>query len=121
MQIFGSDWTTADGTCIRDYVHVVDLIDAHLLALSALDTIAPNSHSIVNVGSGSGYSVRQVIDTAEHVLGRKIRVVESPRRAGDPAVLVASIAKARSLLNWQPVRNLETMVSDAAKSQGLSI
>ncbi len=121
LQIFGSDWTTPDGTCIRDYVHVVDLIDAHLLALSALDTIAPNSHSIVNVGSGSGYSVRQVIDTAEHVLGRKIRVVESPRRAGDPAVLVASIAKARSLLNWQPVRNLETMVSDAAKSQGLSI
>jgi UDP-glucose 4-epimerase len=81
----------------------------------------PHSHSIVNVGSGSGYSVRQVINAAEGVLGRKIATIESPRRAGDPAVLVASIAKAKSLLNWQPTRNLEKMVSDAAKSQGLLI
>jgi len=121
LKIFGNDWATPDGTCIRDYVHVVDLIEAHLLALSALNNMAPHSHAIVNVGSGSGYSVRQVVNETEGVLGRKIATIESPRRAGDPAVLVASIAKARSLLNWQPTRNLENMIFDTAKSQGLLI
>jgi UDP-glucose 4-epimerase len=121
LKIFGSDWATPDGTCIRDYVHVVDLIDAHLLALTALNNMAPHSHSIVNVGSGSGYSVRQVINTVEDVLNQKIATLESSRRAGDPEILVASIAKAKSFLNWKPARNLEEMVSDTAKSQGLLI
>ena len=114
LKIFGTDWDTKDGTCIRDYVHVVDLIEAHLLALAALK---PHVHEIVNLGSGGGYSVREVITAAEEVLGRTVPAVESPRRAGDPATLVASISKAKSLLGWEPRRNLATMIDDAVKSQ----
>ena len=114
LKIFGTDWDTKDGTCIRDYVHVVDLIEAHILALGALK---PHLHEIVNLGSGGGYSVREVISVATKVLGREVPAVESPRRAGDPATLVASITKAKSLLGWEPTRALETMISDAVKSQ----
>jgi UDP-glucose 4-epimerase len=114
LKIFGTDWETKDGTCIRDYVHVVDLIEAHILALKNL---TPRQHQIINLGSGSGYSVREVISAAEKVLGRTVPAVESPRREGDPATLVASIKKAKSILNWQPERNLEAMISDTAKSQ----
>ena len=109
LKIFGTDWPTADGTCIRDYVHVVDLIDAHIRALKALKAAR---HEIVNLGSGGGYSVREVIDTASHVLGRKIPAVEIERRAGDPAVLIASIEKAAALLQWKPTRDLGQMISD---------
>ena len=114
LKIFGTDWDTKDGTCIRDYVHVIDLIEAHILALGALK---PHVHEIVNLGSGGGYSVREVISEATKVLGRPVPAVESPRRAGDPATLVASITKANSLLGWEPTRDLETMISDAVKSQ----
>ncbi len=114
LKIFGTDWDTKDGTCIRDYVHVVDLIEAHILALGALK---PHTHEIVNLGSGGGYSVREVITTAEEILGRPVPAIESPRRAGDPATLVASIVKAKSLLGWVPTRDLKTMISDAVKSQ----
>ena len=114
LKIFGTDWDTKDGTCIRDYVHVVDLIEAHILALAALK---PHLHEIVNLGSGGGYSVREVITAAEEVLGRTVPTVESPRRAGDPATLVASIAKAKSLLGWEPKSDLATMIDDAVKSQ----
>ena len=114
LKIFGTDWETKDGTCIRDYVHVVDLIEAHILALAALK---PHVHEIVNLGSGGGYSVREVITAAEEVLGRTVPTVESPRRAGDPATLVASIAKAKSLLGWEPTKDLATMIDDAVKSQ----
>ena len=114
LKIFGTDWETKDGTCIRDYVHVVDLIEAHILALAALK---PHVHEIVNLGSGGGYSVREVITTAEEVLGRTVPAVESPRRAGDPATLVASIAKAKLLLGWEPKSDLATMIDDAVKSQ----
>lgn len=114
LKIFGTDWDTADGTCIRDYVHVVDLIEAHILALGALQ---PHLHEIVNLGSGGGYSVRQVISAAESVLGRTVPAVESPRRAGDPATLVASIVKANSLLGWKPTRELNSMLRDAVNSQ----
>jgi len=114
LKIFGTDWDTKDGTCIRDYVHVIDLIEAHILALGALK---PHVHEIVNLGSGGGYSVREVISEATKVLGRPVPSVESPRRAGDPATLVASITKAKSLLGWEPTRDLETMISDAVKSQ----
>ena len=114
LKIFGCDWNTKDGTCIRDYVHVVDLIEAHILALEALQ---PHVHEIVNLGSGGGYSVREVIAVATKVLEREIPAIESPRRQGDPATLVASIVKAGSLLGWQPTRDLETMISDTVKSQ----
>jgi UDP-glucose 4-epimerase len=119
LKIFGTDWQTRDGTCVRDYVHVVDLIEAHLLALSALENMNPGEHQIVNIGSGRGYSVREVVTAAESVLGRTVPVVNSPRRAGDPETLVASISKASTLLGWAPTRKLETMVADTAKSLGL--
>jgi UDP-glucose 4-epimerase len=97
----------------------VDLIEAHLLALSALENMNPGEHQIVNIGSGRGYSVREVVTAAESVLGRTVPVVNSPRRAGDPETLVASISKASTLLGWAPTRKLETMVADTAKSLGL--
>ena len=109
LKIFGTDWPTADGTCIRDYVHVIDLIDAHIRALNSLE---PATHHIINLGSGGGYSVRQVIDTASKVLGRKIAAMEYERRAGDPAILIASIDRAEKLLGWKPERDLEAMIAD---------
>lgn len=113
LKIFGADWETKDGTCIRDYVHVVDLADAHLRALAALKD---GAHEIVNLGSGGGYSVREVVTTASKVVGYEIPSVDVARRAGDPAVLIASIEKAKSLLDWTPTRDLESMISDAHES-----
>ena len=110
VSIFGTDYPTADGTCIRDYIHVVDLAEAHLLAL---DACAPGVHEIFNLGSGSGYSVREVIDVCRSVTGQEIPAVESPRRPGDPAVLVASSAKITERLGWKPERDLRAMVTDA--------
>ena len=98
ISIFGDDYPTSDGTCIRDYIHVEDLIEAHLLALDALD----GGNRIYNLGNGQGFSVRQVIQTAERVTGRKIRVEIAPRRPGDPAVLVAGSEKIRRELGWNP-------------------
>ena len=113
LKIFGTDWETADGTCIRDYVHVVDLADAHL---RALDALTPGVHEIINLGSGGGYSVREVVTTASKVVGYEIPAVEVDRRAGDPAILIASIEKAKTLLGWEPTRNLEAMIFDAHQS-----
>ena len=113
VTVFGIDWPTADGTCIRDYIHVIDLIDAHIKALKILKN---GTHEIINLGSGEGYSVRQVIDTASDVMGRKVPTRDAQRRAGDPAVLVASIEKAQSLLNWKPTKNLSEMISDVYSS-----
>ncbi|MFI6520015.1 UDP-glucose 4-epimerase GalE [Spirillospora sp. NPDC050679] len=110
VQMFGEDYPTADGTCVRDYVHVVDLGNAHLLALDACE---PGRHQIFNLGSGSGYSVREVIEVCREVTGHPIPAVVSPRRPGDPAVLIASSEKIRSQLGWKPERELRTMVSDA--------
>jgi UDP-glucose 4-epimerase len=110
VSIFGTDYPTDDGTCVRDYIHVVDLAEAHLLALEAC---APSTHEIFNLGSGSGYSVREVIDVCRSVTGSPIPAVESPRRPGDPAVLIASSAKISERLGWKPERGLETMVTDA--------
>jgi UDP-glucose 4-epimerase len=115
VKIFGTDWPTADGTCIRDYVHVVDLIEAHLKALNSL---GKPGHEIYNLGSGSGYSVREVVAAASAAIGHEIPFVDSPRRAGDPAVLIADISKAKSRLEWQPTRDLNTMVLDTLKSMG---
>lgn len=113
VKIFGTDWPTKDGTCIRDYVHVVDLIDAHIKALNSLGGAG---HEIFNLGSGGGYSVREVIAAASQATGTHIPYIDSPRRSGDPAVLIADIAKAKKVLGWQPTRNLDAMVSDTFAS-----
>ena len=115
VKIFGTDWPTEDGTCIRDYVHVIDLIDAHI---KALESLGKPGHEIYNLGSGSGYSVREVVAAASAAKGHQIPFLDSPRRAGDPAVLIADIAKAQSQLRWKPSRDLNVMVSDTLKSMG---
>jgi len=99
VDIFGTDYPTADGTCVRDYIHVSDLADAHLLALNGLEH---SGRLIYNLGNGQGFSVREVIEGARRVTGHAIPVVESPRRAGDPAILIASSEKIRRELNWKP-------------------
>ena len=109
--IFGEDYPTPDGTCVRDYIHVKDLAEAHLLALEYLDR--GGKSDVFNLGSGNGYSVREIIDTARRVTGREIPAKVEPRRAGDPSVLIASHKKAVEVLGWQPVRGLEEIISDA--------
>ena len=112
IRVFGTDYPTTDGTCIRDYVHVNDLAQAHLLALDAL--LDGGRSAIYNLGSSSGYSVREVIRKAEGVTGKKIPVVEAPRRPGDPAVLVASSEKIKRQLGWTPAYdNLEKIIQTA--------
>ena len=103
IKIFGEDYPTPDGTCVRDYVHVADLADAHLLALKALETPAAAAHRLVyNLGNGSGFTVREVIDSVRRVTGHPIPVEVEPRRAGDPAFLIATSQKAIAELSWQP-------------------
>lgn len=109
--IFGEDYPTADGTCIRDYIHVRDLAEAHLLALEHLGR--GGESGVFNLGSGDGFSVREIIDTARKVTGKPIPAKAEPRRAGDPSVLVASNRKAREVLGWAPRRGLEEILSDA--------
>ncbi|KND39254.1 UDP-glucose 4-epimerase GalE [Streptomyces acidiscabies] len=111
ISVYGDDYPTPDGTCIRDYIHVADLADAHLLALKAAQ---PGEHLICNLGNGEGFSVRQVIDTVRKVTGHPVPEIVAPRRGGDPAVLVASAATAREKLGWQPSRSdLAGIVADA--------
>ncbi|ACI18430.1 UDP-glucose 4-epimerase GalE [Dictyoglomus thermophilum] len=112
VEIYGTDYPTPDGTCIRDYIHVVDLAEAHILALEAL--FDGMSSEIFNLGNERGYSVREVISIAEKVVGQKIPVKEGQRRPGDPAVLIASSNKIKKNLKWKPKFNdLETMISTA--------
>ena len=99
INIYGTDYPTRDGTCIRDYIHIADLVTAHLLALDALGV---RERLVYNIGNGNGYSVREVIETAREVTGHEIPVIESARRSGDPARLVASSEKIRRELNWEP-------------------
>lgn len=109
--MFGDDWPTADGTPVRDYIHIRDLADAHVLAL---ETNEPGRHRIYNLGSGDGYSVREVIDMCRKVTGHPIPAEVAPRRAGDPATLIASSDRIRRELGWNPTRtDLETIVTDA--------
>ena len=111
VQILGTDYPTPDGTCIRDYIHIADLVSAHLLALEALE---PNSQMIYNVGNGSGYSVREVVDAARQVTGHALPAVETDRRPGDPPRLVASSDKIRAELGWSPKHpELEDIISSA--------
>lgn len=111
IMMFGDDWPTKDGTNIRDYIHICDLADAHLLAL---ESNTPGKHRIFNLGSGEGYSVKEVIETCREVTGHEIPAEVAPRRAGDPAVLIASSEKAMKELGWKPTRtDLRTIVEDA--------
>ncbi|MBA2553269.1 MAG: UDP-glucose 4-epimerase GalE [Geodermatophilaceae bacterium] len=111
LVVYGEDWPTPDGTCVRDYIHVADLARAHLLALAACE---PGTHRIYNLGIGAGFSVREVLDAARRVTGHPIPVVVGPRRAGDPAVLVASAERIRAELAWEPAyAEIDVMVADA--------
>jgi len=106
--IFGTDYPTPDGTCIRDYIHIIDLAQAHMLAMQ------PGKSGFFNLGSGEGYSVREVIDTCQRVSGRPIKAVEKPRRAGDPPRLIAASTKAKNELGWNPqYPKLEQIVASA--------
>jgi UDP-glucose 4-epimerase len=109
--VFGTDWPTPDGTAIRDYIHVRDLADAHLLALA---NSQPGEHRIYNLGNGTGFSVREVIESCRRVTGRPIASRDTDRRAGDPAVLIASSEKAMAELGWRPGHTgIDEIVSDA--------
>jgi UDP-glucose 4-epimerase len=111
IEVFGTDYPTPDGTCVRDYVHVEDLAEAHLLAL---ERIAPGRGVTYNLGTGRGHSVREVVRACEEVVGRPIPIVEGPRRPGDPPVLVASPERALRELDWQPrFRDLRSIVATA--------
>ena len=112
ISIYGTDYDTPDGTCIRDYIHVTDLAQAHILAVKYLKN--GNESNIFNLGNGVGYSVKEVIDKARKVTGHPIPAIETPKRAGDPARLVASSEKAKKILGWNPVHDsLEEIISDA--------
>ncbi|MEU3147315.1 MULTISPECIES: UDP-glucose 4-epimerase GalE [unclassified Streptomyces] len=111
INVYGDDYPTPDGTCVRDYIHVADLAEAHLLALTAA---TPGEHLVCNLGNGSGFSVREVIETVRRVTGHPVPETVAPRRGGDPAVLVASAAAAHEKLGWKPTRpDLAGIVADA--------
>jgi len=111
LQLFGDDYPTADGTCVRDYIHVEDLARAHLLAL---DATTAGEHKIYNLGNGNGFSNKQVVEVAREVTGAELPVEIAPRRDGDPATLVASSARARAELGWVPRKDtLTAMIGDA--------
>jgi len=112
LEIFGTDYDTPDGTCIRDYIHVSDLAEAHLLALRYLNDDGPSD--VFNLGNGNGFSVRNVVATAMKVTGRQIPCLESERRAGDPAVLIGSSKKIKNILGWKAFHNdLEVIIRTA--------
>ena len=111
IMMYGIDWPTEDGTCVRDYIHIRDLAEAHILAL---ETNTPGNHRIYNLGSGAGYSVREVVEMCREVTGHPIPAEVAPRRAGDPAVLIASSDKIKRELGWDPSRTqLRRIVEDA--------
>lgn len=113
VSVFGTDYPTKDGTCIRDYVHVIDIANAHILALEKIDSIGSG---VFNLGNGKGYSVSEIIESAQKVTGTHILRKDFPRRPGDPAELVASSDRARNELGWNPVySNIETIIETAWK------
>ncbi|OEH86734.1 UDP-glucose 4-epimerase GalE [Desulfuribacillus stibiiarsenatis] len=116
VQIFGTDYETPDGTCIRDYIHVMDLADAHIKAMNYIK--GTQQSEVFNLGTGNGFSVNEVINTARSIIEKPIRVVESQRRPGDPAILIANSNKANNLLKWEPqYSDLRTIISSAWKWQ----
>ncbi|MFF5786357.1 UDP-glucose 4-epimerase GalE [Streptomyces sp. NPDC012693] len=111
ISVYGEDYPTPDGTCVRDYIHVADLAEAHLLAL---DAMTPDEHIVCNLGNGNGFSVREVVETVRKVTGHPVPEITAPRRPGDPAILVASAEAARERLGWTPSRpDLAAVVADA--------
>jgi UDP-glucose 4-epimerase len=108
--VFGTDYPTRDGTAVRDYIHVDDLGRAHVMALEAAE---PGRHAIYNLGTGDGYTVKEVVDAARRVTGRDFTAREEPRRPGDPPELVASSDRIREELGWVPEKGLEDMIADA--------
>ena len=110
LKVFGTDYPTRDGTAVRDYIHVADLGRAHVLALEATE---PGRHAIYNLGTGDGYSVREVVEATRRVTGREIPAVQEPRRPGDPPELVAASDRIRAELGWVPEKTLEDMIADA--------
>jgi len=114
LSINGTDWETPDGTCVRDYIHVMDLADAHLAALEHLRKNGAGASGAFNLGTGQGRSIREVIESAKRVTKREIPVVEGPRRAGDPAALVAKVDRAAKILGWKAKRSaIDAIVADA--------
>lgn len=112
VRVLGTDYETPDGTCIRDYIHVSDIADAHLLALDYL--LKGGASCALNLANARGYSVKEVIATAERICGRSVRMEMAPRREGDPPILVGSAMRAQSLLGWRPTRSaLEIQIADA--------
>lgn len=112
ISIWGTDYPTPDGTCLRDYIHVSDLANAHILAIEYL--LQGGNSEVFNLGNGSGFSVRQVIETARQVTGRDIKVIECDRRLGDPSILVGSSDKAQKILGWYPqYPDISKIISDA--------
>ena len=111
LELFGDDYPTPDGTCLRDYIHVRDLVEAHLLALEYLDRGGESGP--FNLGSGDGYSVKEIVETARRVTGKEIPAAMKPRRPGDPPTLIASNRKAKEVLGWVPKRGLEEIIADA--------
>jgi UDP-glucose 4-epimerase len=110
VKVFGTDYPTRDGTAVRDYIHIENLARAHIETLAASES---GRHRIYNLGTGHGYTVKEVIETARRVTGREIPAVEEPRRSGDPAALVAASDRIRDDLGWQPEKSLEDMIADA--------
>ncbi|WP_435058723.1 UDP-glucose 4-epimerase GalE [Streptomyces sp. bgisy060] len=116
ISVYGEDYPTPDGTCVRDYIHVADLAEAHLLALAAMTegSVPAGEHLVCNLGNGNGFSVREVVETVRKVTGHPVPEIAAPRRPGDPAVLVASAEAARERLGWTPSRpDLADVVADA--------
>ena len=112
LDIFGDDYPTPDGTCIRDYIHVNDLAEAHVLGLEYL---SKSNSAAMNLGTGKGYSVHEVVATTERITGQKVPTHMAPRRAGDPPELVADASLAEKLLNWKAKRSLEEIIATAWK------
>jgi UDP-glucose 4-epimerase len=115
LVIFGKDYPTADGTCVRDYVHISDLVDAHILALDA------EGNYVINLGSSNGVSVKELVDATEQVTGMKLIHEYGERRKGDPAMLVASNAKARDILHWTPRRTIKEMIESSCVAYGIKL
>ncbi len=123
LKIFGTDYDTKDGTCIRDYIHVSDLADAHIMGLEKLlegkfkkDDDDDNSQRIFNLGNGKGVSVREIIDSVQKITGRSINYIEDARRIGDPPILIADYKKAKEYLGWEPkINDIDTIVKHACK------
>ena len=110
IKIYGDDYDTPDGTCIRDYIHVNDLADAHIKALKYIEN---GASTVINLGTGNGYSVKEIIEAARRITGKEIKAEITGRRAGDPAVLVADNKKAKELLGWNPGYNLDGILKSA--------